>query len=67
MIYVITELRIKVRDKGCIDVCPMDCIPGTDDDQMRSIDPRDCMESERGKTNDHAPGAAESTDRRKHQ
>jgi ferredoxin len=44
MTYVIAEPCIDVKDKGCIDVCPMDCIHGTDDDKMLYIDPEDCID-----------------------
>ena len=44
MTYVIAEPCIDVKDKGCIDVCPMDCIHGTDDDNMLYIDPEDCID-----------------------
>ena len=44
MTYVITQPCIGVKDKGCIDVCPMDCIHGTDNDPMLYIDPDDCID-----------------------
>jgi NAD-dependent dihydropyrimidine dehydrogenase PreA subunit len=44
MTYVIAEPCIGVKDKGCIDVCPMDCIHGTDQDNMLYIDPEDCID-----------------------
>ncbi len=44
MTYVITEPCIDVKDTGCIDVCPMDCIHGTDNDRMLYIDPEDCID-----------------------
>ena len=43
MTYVITQPCIGVKDKGCIDVCPMDCIHGTDDDSTLYIDPCGCI------------------------
>jgi ferredoxin len=42
--YVIAEPCINVKDKGCVDVCPTDCIHGTDDDRMLYIDPEDCID-----------------------
>jgi ferredoxin len=39
MTYVITQPCIGVKDGTCIDVCPMDCIHGTDQDTMLFIDP----------------------------
>ena len=44
MTYVIAQPCIGVKDKGCIDVCPMDCIHGTDQDDMLYIDPEDCID-----------------------
>ncbi len=44
MTYIITEPCINVVDRGCIDVCPMDCIHGTDNDKMLYIDPEDCID-----------------------
>jgi NAD-dependent dihydropyrimidine dehydrogenase PreA subunit len=44
MAYVITQPCIGVKDKGCVDVCPMDCIHGKDDDKMLYIDPDDCID-----------------------
>ena len=44
MTYVIAEPCIDVKDTGCIDVCPMDCIHGTDNDRMLYIDPEDCID-----------------------
>jgi ferredoxin len=44
MTYVITQPCIGVKDETCIDVCPMDCIHGTDADPMLYIDPDDCID-----------------------
>ncbi|MBI2987588.1 MAG: ferredoxin family protein [Deltaproteobacteria bacterium] len=44
MTYVIVEPCIDVKDRGCIDVCPMDCIHGTDKDDMFYIDPDECID-----------------------
>ena len=44
MTYVIAQPCIGVKDKGCIDVCPMDCIHGADNDSMLYIDPDDCID-----------------------
>ncbi len=38
--YVIGETCIDVKDKSCVEVCPVDCIIGTDEDRMLYIDPR---------------------------
>ena len=44
MTYIIAEPCIDVVDTGCIDVCPMDCIHGTDNDKMLYIDPEECID-----------------------
>ncbi|MBI2180164.1 MAG: ferredoxin family protein [Deltaproteobacteria bacterium] len=44
MTYIITEPCIDVVDTGCIDICPMDCIHGTDKDKMLYIDPEECID-----------------------
>ena len=42
MTYVIAEPCIDVKDKTCIDVCPVDCIYETE--HMLVIDPVECIE-----------------------
>ncbi len=44
MTYVIVEPCIGVKDKSCIDVYPMDCIHGTDEDEILYIDPEECID-----------------------
>jgi NAD-dependent dihydropyrimidine dehydrogenase PreA subunit len=44
MAFVIAEPCIGVKDKACIDVCPMDCIHGGDKDEMLYIDPDECID-----------------------
>ncbi len=44
MTYVIVEPCIGVKEKTCIDVCPMDCIHGANDDEMLYIDPEECID-----------------------
>src|SRR6202162_3870712 len=44
MAYVITEPCVGTKDKSCVDVCPVDCIHGTDDDTMLFIDPEVCID-----------------------
>ncbi len=44
MTYIITEPCIGVLDKGCVEVCPVDCIHGTDEDTMLYIDPDECID-----------------------
>ena len=44
--YVIAQPCIDVKDKACVDVCPVDCIhpvDGEDVDQLY-IDPSECIE-----------------------
>jgi ferredoxin len=42
MTYVIAEPCIDLKDKSCIDVCPVDCIHETD--RMLVIDPEECID-----------------------
>jgi ferredoxin len=42
--YIISEPCIDVKDKSCVEVCPVDCIVGTDDDRMLYIDPDACID-----------------------
>lgn len=44
MAYVITEPCIGVKDKSCVDVCPVDCIYGTDEDDQLYIHPDECID-----------------------
>jgi NAD-dependent dihydropyrimidine dehydrogenase PreA subunit len=44
MAYIITEPCIGTKDKSCVDVCPVDCIHGKDDDEMLYIDPEVCID-----------------------
>jgi NAD-dependent dihydropyrimidine dehydrogenase PreA subunit len=44
MTYVITEPCIGVKDASCVDVCPVDCIHSTDDDQQYYINPETCID-----------------------
>ncbi len=44
MTYVITSACIDVKDKSCVDVCPVDCIHGTEEDSQFYIDPEDCID-----------------------
>ena len=50
MTYVITEACIGVKDRACVDVCPVDCIsPGPDDGDFHGaeqlyIDPEICID-----------------------
>ncbi len=44
MAFVIAEPCIGVKDKSCVAVCPVDCIHGTDEDEMLYIDPDECID-----------------------
>ncbi len=44
MAYVITEPCVGVKDGACVDVCPVDCIYTTDDDQQFFINPDECID-----------------------
>lgn len=44
MTYVICQPCITVKDKSCVDVCPVDCIHGTDEDEQLYIDPSTCID-----------------------
>jgi NAD-dependent dihydropyrimidine dehydrogenase PreA subunit len=44
MAYVITEPCIDVKDATCVDVCPVDCIHTTDDDNQYYINPDLCID-----------------------
>lgn len=44
MAYIITEPCIGTKDRGCVDVCPVDCIHGSETDPMLYIDPEVCID-----------------------
>ena len=44
MTHVITQACIGVKDKACVDVCPVDCIHGTETTPQFYINPRDCID-----------------------
>lgn len=44
MAFVITEPCVGVKDKSCVDVCPVDCIYGTDEDEQLYINPDECID-----------------------
>ena len=44
MTYVIGETCVDVKDKSCVEVCPVDCIIGADEDRMLFIDPEECID-----------------------
>ena len=46
MAYLITETCIDVKDKACVEVCPVDCIHPIDGEgePMLYIDPDECID-----------------------
>jgi ferredoxin len=42
-IYVIAEPCIGVKDLSCVDVCPVDCIHGGENEPQLYIDPNECI------------------------
>ena len=44
MTYVIAEPCVNVKDKACVEVCPVDCIHGEDDDPQLYINPQECID-----------------------
>jgi len=44
MTYVIAEPCVDVKDKACVEVCPVDCIHGGDDDKQLFINPAECID-----------------------
>ena len=42
MTYIIAEPCIDIKDKSCVDVCPVDCIHEAD--RMLVIDPEECID-----------------------
>jgi NAD-dependent dihydropyrimidine dehydrogenase PreA subunit len=46
MTYIITEPCVDVKDGACVDVCPVDCIYGLDNenDRLLYIEPDECID-----------------------
>jgi len=46
MTYIIAEPCVDVKDTACVDVCPVDCIYGVDDEEDRIlyIAPEECID-----------------------
>jgi ferredoxin len=44
MSYIITQPCIGTKEKACLDVCPVDCIHGKDNDEQMYIDPDECID-----------------------
>jgi NAD-dependent dihydropyrimidine dehydrogenase PreA subunit len=41
--YVIAEPCIDVKDKSCVEVCPVDCIHGDEESRQLFINPDECI------------------------
>ncbi len=44
MTYTITEPCIDVKDQSCVEVCPVDCIHGNEEDRIIYIHPDECID-----------------------
>jgi NAD-dependent dihydropyrimidine dehydrogenase PreA subunit len=44
MTYIIAEPCVDIKDSACVDVCPVDCIYTTDEDNMFFINPDECID-----------------------
>ena len=46
MTYIIAQPCIDVKDKACVDVCPVDCIHPVDGEDLEQlfIDPDECID-----------------------
>ena len=44
MTYIIAEPCVDVKDTACIEVCPVDCIHGKDEDKQLFINPEECID-----------------------
>lgn len=44
MTYVITQPCVDVKDGACVEVCPVDCIEGGEQDRQLYIDPERCVD-----------------------
>ncbi len=44
MTHIIVEACKGVKDAACVEVCPVDCIHTTDNDDMYYIDPEECID-----------------------
>ena len=44
MTYIIAEPCVGVKDTACVEVCPVDCIHGKDEDQQLYINPEECID-----------------------
>ena len=43
MTYIISKACVGLKDGSCVDVCPVDCIYTTDNDDQYYINPEECI------------------------
>ena len=44
MTYIISKACVGLKDGSCVDVCPVDCIYTTDNDDQYYINPEECID-----------------------
>ena len=44
MTYIISKSCVGLKDGSCVDVCPVDCIYTTDNDDQFYINPEECID-----------------------
>lgn len=44
MAYIICQPCVGVKDKACVEVCPVDCIKGKEEDKQLYINPDECID-----------------------
>ena len=44
MTYIISKACVGLKDASCVDVCPVDCIYTTDNDDQFYINPEECID-----------------------
>ena len=44
MTFIICEPCVDVKDKACVEACPVDCIYGNETDRMLYIHPDECID-----------------------
>ncbi len=44
MAYVICQPCIGTKDKACVEVCPVDCVQGKEEDPQMYINPEECID-----------------------
>ena len=44
MTYIISKTCVGLKDGSCVDVCPVDCIYTTDNDDQYYINPEECID-----------------------